>query len=1111
MNFLSLIDDQEQFSKLCETLRKNITPVKVTGTAESQKLHLAVSLCQKFDKGMIYVVPEESSVSKAYDDALFFAGKNVYVYPEKDILFYNIEARSNETEEKRFETVNALLNTKKAFVITTPTALLQKIPSKENYKKSAVKIAENKEYEIDRLTEKLVKTGYIRENEVTAKGQFSVRGGILDIFPFASEFPYRVEFWDDTVDTIRTFDPLTQRSVENIKEFLVLPANEKFEKSEVSILDYAEKYFLFLDEPQRIEETAQNAIFELTENIKSAIEREYNFNTGENDPEYYFITYDKFLKKYSNILTVGLSGLSYNYKGLPVKDIFSFVTKSMPSYNGNTEFLCEDVMFYLLKRYKIVFPCGNEQSAKRLLEIFSENDIPAVWNDNKDALAKEGEVLLIPGKISAGFEYPLTQTAFISDEQAASGVKEKRRIRPKRKSNIRDINDIKSGDYVVHQVHGIGVYKGIHQLSVDGVTKDYLKIQYKGADILYVPVNQLNIINKYIGAETGIKVNKLGGSEWTKAKAKVKKSVEVLAKDLIELYAKRENAEGFKYSPDSELQTDFENTFIYDETEDQLTAIKQVKKDMERKRPMDRLLCGDVGYGKTEVAIRAAFKAVMDSKQVAYLVPTTLLARQHYETFCQRMKDFPVKVEMLSRFRTKKQQDAIIEELKNGRVDIVIGTHRILSDDVKFKDLGLLIVDEEQRFGVNHKEKIKHYKNNIDILTLTATPIPRTLNMAMTGLRDFSVLNDPPKDRHPVQTYVLEYNDEAVKNAIKKEVARGGQVYYLYNRVETIDSAVRKLQKMLPDVRFVVAHGKMTERELEKIMIDVMNKEYDVLVCTTIIETGLDIPNINTMIIEDSDRFGLSQLYQLRGRVGRSSRIAYCYLTVRKNKVLDETAERRLKAIKEYTEFGSGIKIAMRDLEIRGAGSVLGKSQHGHINQVGYDMYCKLLNDAVRSLKEGKETEEELPLTIDISVDSYIPSSYITDQITRIDVYKTIASIENNEDALSVTDELIDRFGDVPKSVLNLIDCALIRNMAEKLGIGDIVQKGASVVMRLTDRTDMESVMEYISENGKYCYLNSGKSISFIYNIPENNPYKVCKSLKNILTEILKIKGDEQE
>ena len=1090
------------FQELLEYHKKNISPIRVTSTAESQKVHLAFSLCRSLGKGLLYICADPISASLVAEDMSFFTEEeNILNYPAREYRFYRIEADSNNSTKERINTLNSLVYSKeKKFIISTIEAVSQKIVSKDSFINSTFLFREGLVYEISSIIERLTKFGYRREHEVEGKGQFAVRGGILDIYPFTGEVAYRIEFFDEEIESVRKIDPSTQRSIERVKEVTVTPASEDFAVRENLILDYLKDYIIILDEPHQCIQSYENATKDLADSITSALEKEYKLSKKQKEISYYMESYSKITE--TDIFTVGFSNLTISAKGLYPKAQISIPAKSMPVYNGDFALLCDDLEFYLRKGYGVLFPCGNEVRAKQLISQFVSNSIIATFEKELKKPPGEGQVTLVEKNLRNGFEYPEIKIAVISDRAIASQVAPKKKpIKPK--GNIRSISDINEGDFVVHRYHGIGIYKGIHQLVIDNVTKDYLKIKYKGNDVLYVPVNQLDLISKYIGAEDGIKVNKLGTTEWAAAKTKVRKSLEILAQELIDLYAKRQQEKGFAFGVDTDMQAEFEKTFAYVETDDQLKAIKSVKYDMQSDRPMDRLICGDVGYGKTEVAIRAAFKAVMDSKQVAYLVPTTLLAQQQYESFVSRMKEFPVKVEMLSRFRNKKQQNKVVEELKRGSIDIVIGTHRIIQDDVKFKDLGLLIIDEEQRFGVKHKEKIKALKTNVDVLTLSATPIPRTLNMAMNGLRDMSVLNDPPEDRHPVQTYVMEYNSEAIKTAITREMSRGGQVYYLHNRVETLDSVYGKIKKLVPEARIAVAHGKMSETELETVMLSVLKREYDILLCTTIIETGLDMPNINTIIIEDADKFGLSQLYQLRGRVGRSSRLAYAYLTVRRDKIIDEVAEKRLKAIKEFTEFGSGIKIAMRDLEIRGAGSVLGTRQHGHINQVGYELYCDLLKEAVDKIKNNSDPQIETPITIDLSINCFIPETYIADRKTRIDVYKAIACVTTEEDAEDIKTEIKDRFGNLPTAVENLIESALIKELAKKLSVSDIVQKGETILFKLTENSPMQKFVDFVAKNRtKYYFSNSKNGITLIFKPTKMIKSEILSNIKSMLETI---------
>mgnify|MGYP001773886221 FL=1 len=927
-------------------------------------------------------------------------------------------------------------------------------------------------------------------------GQFSIRGGIIDVYPLTEELPVRIELWDDEVDSIRTFDIESQRSIEKLERVLVYPATEmvltkqqiadgreaiekeakKYEKElraqlkteeaarihsiiselsdglkegwkqhgldgyihyfcrdSVSFLDYfpEEDTVIYLDEPERLKEKGATVEEEFRESMISRLEHGYLLpgQTGLLYPA------REMLARTQKSRTAYLTGLEQKLSGFTVNGRYSLSVKNVNSYQNGFELLIKDLTRWKREGYRVILLSASRTRSSRLASDLREYNLRAWCPDEsrEEVEVKPGEILVTYGNLHRGFEYPMIKFIVIT-EGDMFGVEKKKRKRKKTTyegTKIQSFSDLSVGDYVVHEDHGLGIYRGIEKIEQDGVIKDYLKVEYGDGGNLYLPATRLDGIQKYAGSEAKKpKLNRLGGDQWNKTKTRVKGAVKEIARDLVQLYAARQDTQGFPYGPDTVWQKEFEEMFPYEETEDQLDAIDATKGDMESRKIMDRLICGDVGYGKTEIALRAAFKAVQDEKQVVYLVPTTILAQQHYNTFVQRMKDFPVRVDLMSRFRTPGQVKKTLEDLKRGLVDIVIGTHRVLSKDVQFKDLGLLIIDEEQRFGVAHKEKIKKLKENIDVLTLTATPIPRTLHMSLVGIRDMSVLEEPPVDRMPIQTYVMEYNDEMVREAINRELSRGGQVYYVYNRVSNIDEVANHIASLVPEASVTFAHGQMHEHELERIMFDFVNGEIDVLVCTTIIETGLDIPNANTMIIQDADRMGLSQLYQLRGRVGRSSRTSYAFLMYRRDKMLREEAEKRLQAIREFTELGSGIKIAMRDLEIRGAGNVLGAEQHGHMEAVGYDLYCKLLNQAVLELKGQRREEDTYETVVDCDIDAYIPTSYIKNEYQKLDIYKRISSIENEDEHMDMQDELMDRFGDIPKPVENLLHVAAIKALA---------------------------------------------------------------------------------
>ena len=1108
-NYSKILENQSFYNKINECINDGLMPVKITQVAESQKLHLAFSLCEKYGKGMVFVCDTLYSAKKLLEKLEFFT-ENALLYPEREYIFYETFASGDSLSEQRMNVLGSICS-KKSIVVTTFTALCQKIPSREDFELCSLSFKRGDIYRIESIVSRLVKMGYKREANVEGAGQFAVRGGIIDIYPAGSDKAYRLDFFDEEIDAIKIFDVDSQTSIDVCDGFEILPVSENFARKNADLTDYLKDMFVFVDEPNACKESTELFIKDLGESICAALEDGVKLKGEKKEISHYMTLPKDAVKNLCEDFLFTVSNFSLSDKLIASKQIVTVTGRNLPAYDPESDLLIEDIAYFASKGYKVVLPCGNEKGVEKFREILQQEEIPFSVDTDYTGDILPFSVTLTKGYLRDGFEYSDVPAAFICiNALKTKNATGERKVKRKR-NGIKSIYDIKEGDLVVHDIHGIGVYKGMHQLTVDSITKDYLKIKYKGTDFLYVPVQQLNLLSKYVGGAENVKINKLGGDEWNHAKARVRQNVEEMAKELLELYAKRENSKGFAFGPDTELQEEFENTFPYEETDDQLKAIESVKFDMESIKPMDRLICGDVGYGKTEIAMRGAFKAVSSGKQVALLVPTTLLAKQHYENFLARMEKFAVNVEMLSRFRTTKQQKEIKEKLKSGKIDIIIGTHSILQKDIEFKDLGLLIIDEEQRFGVAHKEKIKSLKCNVDVITLSATPIPRTLNMAMSGLRDMSVLADPPKNRKPVQTYVMEYNEPAIRNAILKEIARDGQVYYLHNRVENIDIVENKLKKLVPEARFVTAHGKMNERELENIMLSVINGEVDVLICTTIIETGIDIPNINTLIIENSERFGLAQLYQLRGRIGRSSRLAHAYFTIPKNKVLDETASKRLMAIKEFTEFGSGIKIAMRDLEIRGAGSLLGANQHGYMNKVGYDMYCKLLEAAVRQIKNNEPVTEEVPFTIDLQLNCYIPETYIEDKMTRIEMYRNVAAMENENDKSDIIDEFIDRFGDIPSEVMNLIEVTEIRNMAKELGFGDMSQKGTKLFITLNSSSPVEAVTNYVINNRLKAYMTQGKNIMFVYLLEGVKTKDICSTIKTMLSDLKVLKDEKGE
>ena len=1030
----------------------------IGGCVTSQKTHMIYALSDGCPYTVI-VLSDEEKAKKMLEEYRFLE-ENVCFYPAKDFLFYQADIHGKELVRERIEAIRMMLEKGKdgVTIITTFDAFMDKMVSKENLQKQIMTLKAGDVVDLEQLICQISGLGYDREAQINGPGQFAVRGGILDIYPLTEELPIRMEFWGDEIDSIRTFDVDSQRSVENLQEITIYPGDESKNGKNVSFLDYFPESdtALFLDEPVRLLERGQQVEDEVRKaNEMRALDWEEKGIASE-EPQFY--STEEVTKKVNRFSSVGLSALENKHKYFQINEIYNIQTKSVNPYNNSFEMLTKDLSRLKRSKYRVVLISGSRTRAKRLAEDLRDYDLSSFYSDTLEREVKPGEIMVCYGHIEVGYEYPMIKYMVISETDIFGKHKKKKKKRKTYEGQkIQDFTDLKPGDYVVHENHGLGIYRGIEKIEVDKVVKDYMKISYADGGNLYILATQLDLIQKYASADAKKpKLNKLGGQEWNRTKKKVRGAVQQIAKDLVELYATRQEKTGFIYEQDTVWQREFEEMFPFEETEDQLLAIEAVKKDMESPKIMDRLICGDVGFGKTEIAVRAAFKAVQENKQVVYLVPTTILAQQHYNTFVQRMKDFPVRVDLLCRFRTPLEQKKTLDDLTKGQVDIVIGTHRVLSKDVQFKDLGLLIIDEEQRFGVQHKEKIKKLKDNVDVLTLTATPIPRTLHMSLIGIRDMSVLEEAPVDRMPIQTYVMEYNDEMVREAIERELSRQGQVYYVYNKVKDIAEITDRIQKLVPDANVSFAHGQMGERQLENIMYDFINGEIDVLVSTTIIETGLDIPNANTIIIHDSDKMGLSQLYQLRGRVGRSNRMAYAFLLYRRDKLLKEVAEKRLTAIREFTDLGSGVKIAMRDLEIRGAGNLLGEEQHGHMEAVGYDLYCKMLNEAVKHLK-GELPEDVYTTTIDINIDAYIPNSYIANEYQKLDIYKRIAAIETEEERDDMLEELIDRFGEPPKKVQQLLRITQLKAEAHKGYIVSIEQKGERYIFTMYEKAKVNA------------------------------------------------------
>ena len=1053
--FLTPLQRLAEFEQIKEKSKTNKGILQVSGCMESQKSHLIYGLSEGVPYRLI-LAEDERRAREIYEDYRFYDRK-VYSYPAKDLLFFQADIHGNLLIRQRMKVIKALLEEKELTVVTSIDGCMDFLESLEKIKEQLIHYESDSTVDTEQLKNQLVALGYERAGQVEMPGQFSVRGGIVDIYCLTEENPWRIELWGDEIDSIRSFDPESQRSLENLEEITIYPAVEHIGETDmVSFLDYfpEERTIIFLDEPNRLTEKGK------------AVEEEYRQSRmhreekgSRNLPENWLCSFEQLQKELNKRNCISVCALEPKQTGWKVREKFYLEVKSVNAYNNSFELLVKDLHQYKKQGYRIALLSGSRIRAERLAKDLQEEGLAAFYGQDYDREICPGEIMVVYGHAKKGFEYPLIKFAVMTESDIFGQEQKKKKKKKNYSGNrIQDFAELSIGDFVVHEKHGLGIYRGIEKVEVDRIVKDYIKIEYRGGSNLYIPATQLDCLQKYSGADAAKtpKLNKLGTQEWNKTKSKVRGAVKNIAKELVELYAVRQEKEGYVCGPDTVWQREFEEMFPYEETEDQLSAIEDAKRDMESTKIMDRLICGDVGYGKTEVALRAAFKEVQESRQVAYLAPTTILAQQIYNTFVQRMKEFPVRVELLCRFRTPAQQKKAIEDLKKGQVDVIIGTHRILSKDVQFKNLGLLIVDEEQRFGVTHKEKIKQLKKDVDVLTLTATPIPRTLHMSLIGIRDMSVLEEPPMDRMPIQTYVMEYDEETVREAINRELRRGGQVYYVYNRVTDIADVALRIAKLVPDARVDFAHGQMSERELENVMYSFVNGDIDVLVSTTIIETGLDISNVNTMIIHDSDRYGLSQLYQLRGRIGRSNRTAYAFLMYRQNMMLKETAEKRLAAIREYTDLGSGFKIAMRDLELRGAGNLLGAQQHGHMNAVGYDLYCKMLSEAVKEAK-GIRTMEDFETSVDLNVDAYIPDSYISNEFQKLDIYKRIAGIETQQDYDDMLEELLDRFGEPGKAVLNLLAVAKLKAIAHQGYVTEIKQTGKTVRFTLYEKAKLNT------------------------------------------------------
>lgn len=1140
------LGQSKKFNDFLERLKNSNSPIEISGLTAVSEVSIISTMLELLKRPILYITYNEVEAKKLLDDCKYFTD-NVYFLPAKEIITYDYIAESKNMPYERIDILNKIYQNQTCIIITTIEATKQKIISKESLFKDIIKLKIGDIVKIEDLKQNLINLGYLRCDLIDGRGKFSIRGGIIDV-AINENIGIRIELWGDEVDSIRYFNIISQRSFDKLENILVFPAHEYILEKEINdvvkkldnkiypeeliskvnvdreqilngeyiskidryfdsfyskqetILDYInDNYIICVDEYSKIKQRSKNIDTDNENIIKALIDK--NRIVPESLKNY--IDIEMVFDIINNKNIVYLDKLDDVYKNCIEK--FNFNYKELNYFKSGMDLFINDIVKFKNNKKDIFILVDTEEKAEKIKNILEENDLTPIYQKelNQFIVNKEkGKIFISIGKISAGFfSFDLNQIVISANDM----VEAQRRSKKKKSETFNNgqkivYADLKNGDYVVHQKYGIGMFIGINTIKADNVTRDYIKLKYDGDDILYIPTNALDVVRKYVGGEEiKLKLNKLGTRDWENTTSKVRKNLRAVAKELIELYARREKSQGYSFSKDNVFQRQFEDEFAYVETDDQLRCIEEVKLDMEKPKPMDRLLCGDVGYGKTEVAIRAAFKAVMDHKQVVYLTPTTVLAKQQYESFKSRMKNFHIKVELLNRYRSNKETNEILKELELGEVDIVVGTHKILGKNVRFKDLGLLIIDEEHRFGVKDKEKIKEYKSSVDVLTMTATPIPRTLHMSVVGVRDMSVIYEPPQDRKPVQTYVLEYDKEVIKEAIIKELERDGQIFYLFNNVEDIILKADEISRLIPEARVGYAHGRMTGTEVDDIMNDFVDGKINVLVCTTILESGIDIPNANTIIIENADRMGLAQLYQLRGRVGRSSRQGYAYITYKKDKMLSEVADKRLKALKEFTEFGSGFKIAMRDLEIRGAGSLVGEIQHGHLEEVGYDTYCKILEEVLQEEK-GIKVQEEEDCQIDLNVTSYIPDSFISDQKQKIEIYQDIAVCKTENDISEVIEEIIDRFGNMPKEIENLLEITRIKNLAKAKHLIKIQSRRNSVVFTYNNtKFDENIIPELISKYGNRIKFASGIKPMITLKIQQNGEKELIQEVKEFL------------
>ncbi len=1158
----NVIRSTREYQELKRSIQHQVTPICAQGLFETLGSHIMATLLEDTNSAALIICHTTGAALKIVEDLSPLMNDRLVYMPPKDVTFFDAYAHSQGVIHSRVKAISKILSRDDCVVVTTVESALLSHMAPSIYINQKVSLEVGGIFDVDEVLNKWLEGGYEKVDMVEHPGQFAMRGAIIDVFSPVYDHPIRMELFDDEIDSIRYFDVENQKSIEKLESCVIEPCREIVMTKEIreeaittlkglydvlptmkhSRLDYVietlsegiyleefdkyHRYFfkdvhtimdyfpkdslVFLNEPDRVKEKASSYISDFDERYKSYLTKDDALDGAL----YTIHRYESLLLSLKKHLLVLSTNLRKRIEDFKLEQIVEFKSREAATYYGKMDVLAEDLKRLMYAGNKIIITVSTQERAARINKALEEHGVLSSIHKELDATVVSAQIIILIKHERMGYELRSAKYILLTEHELF-GVNKRKKTSKKFKDGraIKSFRDLNVGDYVVHENHGIGKYIGMNQLIVEGTKRDYLKITYKNEDFLYIPIDQMDLVQKYIGGEEkSVKLNKLSSNEWQKAKTKAKKVIEDMTDELLALYAERAKARGYAFSYDNEWQKQFEDLFPYEETPDQLKCINEIKQDMESVQPMDRLLCGDVGFGKTEVALRAVFKAVMDGKQVVFLVPTTILAQQHYTTIVNRLSKYPVRIEMLSRFRTKKQQEHSLENLRTGVSDIVVGTHRVLSEDVVFKDLGLLVVDEEQRFGVKHKERIKHLRKDVDILTLTATPIPRTLHMSLVGIRDMSVIEDPPEERYPIQTYVVENDPMLVKDVLERELDRSGQAYYVYNRVEDIDLVAGKIQKLVPHARVVFAHGQMSERMLEKIMIAFMNHEYDILVCTTIIETGLDIANANTIIIDNADYMGLSQLYQLKGRVGRSNRLAYAYLMYKKDKILSEVSEKRLKAIKEFTELGAGFKIAMRDLEIRGAGNLLGSQQHGHIASIGYDLYCKMLETEVNKVK-GIKVEEPLEVSIDFKISAYVPSKFVENQQHKLELYKKISSIRDQDDAYAIEEEIEDRYGTIPNVIYNLMKISHVKALARHLQIKSVIDQKDKCVLEFADKEkldlDLISRISVLFNRQVTFEFSKLPNMIFRYTKRDLNNDKRLLELEDFLLKIYNIKSEK--